>query len=414
MHYKRAAELILKAKSSDTYQKLLMKLKATSYQEIIGMSTKELPHSNMLAWIFNRRDLNNAPQSPMNLLLRLIAYKARVMSEDLGTPLSLYCRDEKMLSDIILDKLRCENVRCLREDANLSCDVKGRADIIMEASASYLPGGEEKDILLVIENKINTKESSDQCRRYHDAYSNRKIYEGYEKFFVYLAPEVPGGYGSSNASISSVASNGLSSEHFIIVTYQELYDYVLRPLWMFRKLFSDETVNMLESYINTLTNLKDFSNSTVMDKETKDLLSQFFEENKDLIIAAVQTSQDDDLIENIAVAVNNNATRTRYAVSHGGKKYNSLSRAGVFEEVVRRLVSLNMTYSAIDSIFKDAGLGSNNLSNVQDKKNYKDPIVIENATWYMNVNKWTIEAFDNLLKLVKANPEWRIDVTQEK
>ncbi|MDE6371433.1 MAG: PD-(D/E)XK nuclease family protein, partial [Duncaniella sp.] len=57
--YEGALKLMLNAKSSDTYQRLLLKLRATSYQEIIGVSTKELPHSNMLAWLFSRQDLNN-------------------------------------------------------------------------------------------------------------------------------------------------------------------------------------------------------------------------------------------------------------------------------------------------------------------------------------------------------------------
>lgn len=402
--YNEAIRLMLNAKSSDTYQKLLLKLKATSYQEIIGASTKELPHSNMLAWIFSRQDLKNAPQSPISLLLRLTAYKASEMANELNVSVSTYIQNPKMVNDIILDKVVCINGRCLREDSNMSDMIKGRADILMERKMVCPDDKNVKNILLVIENKIKAKETSDQCNRYYDAYNKRKQYEEYEKIFVYLAPEYPSGYDVSKSY------NGLSNEHFVILTYQELYDYVLRPLWMFRELFSEETVNMLDSYIKTLTSLKDFSNTTVMDKETKDLLSQFFEENKELILAAVQTSQDNKLIEDITIAVNSNATRSKYAFTYNGKTVNSLSRAGVFEKVVESLVDLNYSYNGICDLFSNAGLGSNNFSGTHDKKNYKDPITIQGSTWYMNVNKWTIEAFEKLLKLVAANPDWNISI----
>lgn len=407
MSFERAVKLMLKAKSSDVYQKLLLKLKTTSYQEIIGASHKELPHSNMLAWIFNRQDLNDAPQSPLHLLIRLIAAKAIEMAKDLKKDLSTYINDRSLTTAVILDQVACVAGRCLREDTNTVNHAKGRSDLLIEGKVVLTSEKTEKDILIIIENKIKSKESPEQCRRYYEAYANRKEYRSYEKIFIYLAPDIPAGYDVANSS------NGLSSKHFIILTYQELYDYVLRPLWNFRELFSNETSGVLESYIKTLTSLNDFSNSTVMDKETKDLLSQFFQENKELILAAVQTSQNTELIDDITAAVNNNTTRSKYTVSVSSKVLpGTFSRAGVFEQVVKRLVDLKKTYKEILELFDNAGLGSNNLSETQDKKNYKSPITIEGKKWYLNVNKWTIDAIEKLIKLVSSHSEWDIDISQ--
>lgn len=395
MTHTETLSAIQKMRTSDVYQQLQMKLEESSYHEIIGAQDRETTHSNFIYWLFNTNQFTTNHQSPIVLLLQLLAVKASQLVADQIGNIETYFANKGLYNAVCFNDIECNIKEVKREDRTRSSIGNGFADVVIKLEYSTADEN-AKPLTIVIENKIGSKESENQCKKYYDHFAKD---EG-EKIFVFLSPKSP----------CTQETNGLSCEHFIPVTYQDLYDYLLRPIWVNRSKYSEENTNRLKTYLDTICSLTSFLDFKVMDNKTQALLRRFFEDNKELILAAVQSSDDSEMVTQVQEAISNNNIRIHYNLAYNGKTFKALSRAKLVKKVVEILVhDKGFTYTDLTKFFSDAQVGNNNLSTQQDKKNYKEEVSIDETTYYLNMNKWTYEAINLFIKKVESSlPDLKI------
>lgn len=112
-----------------------------------------------------------------------------------------------------------------RIQKEISTAVSGRLDIF---------GCNEQNIL-IIENKINSKENGQQTEKYY-SFFNLPIFKNVNKMFVYLTVN---------------KNDQPANENFVCISYQELYDEVLSKC-MANEELEEESRFLLENYIRNL------------------------------------------------------------------------------------------------------------------------------------------------------------------
>lgn len=123
-----------------------------TFFEIIGASKTEIRHSNFLAWILNPKASHSLGESFLKRFIREMVADSRAIG----------------ISEIEVEQLDFNNVRILREWKNI--------DILIEFA----------DFVFVIENKILSKEHSNQLSRYRKVIE--KEYPNKKHVFCYLSP----------------------------------------------------------------------------------------------------------------------------------------------------------------------------------------------------------------------------------
>ncbi len=136
------------------FDRIELGLKTTNIFEILGISRAEIRHSNFLGWLLDPNEGHGLREFVLKRVLRDLFMDERVSG----------------LNSIDADILDYKNVEIRREWQNI--------DLLI-----ILP-----EIVVCIENKVDSKEHSDQLNRY------RKIIEEHytekkHKIFVYLTPE---------------------------------------------------------------------------------------------------------------------------------------------------------------------------------------------------------------------------------
>lgn len=273
--YKKA---IMDLYKDPLYQSLNAYYQQTTVFNILHSERSENRYSAFLCWLFDPKQSHGLKELPLRRLLTLYAYKYAASECSNALLVGNYeiqsvdeCTTEKVVGDIT-------NGKELR-----------RIDIWMNVSIAV---GEEKFVVpVIIENKVYALENGDQTKAYHEAmetFRQRKNLSG-EKCLpieIYLAPE-----GAAKPSATS----------FVLVTYQELLDYVIEPVLESctderSKLVIGDFVknlaipsNAQDSDNNTGNAIKTLSNSilAVSDKERNNLGTLYgnHKELFDLVIA---------------------------------------------------------------------------------------------------------------------------------
>lgn len=280
---------------SEEYHKLKALSERKTLLDIFRKSRSETIHSNMIAWCFDNEEFKRTPEPSILFLLRLAAIKADRQNNEIKNG----NRDDLISND--LWKIICTNgIKDIEvEEVNLEESVKnnsnsGRSDIAIKCTIN------KKDkVRILIENKVDSKEHDGQCEKYVEYYEGDGK-QGYKTIYLFLAPDEP---------------EELSSDKFIKITYQEFLDSVLYPMLSYKgaDYYSPRTVVYLEEYINTITSFKlDKKTNRIlaMSKNVKELLKDFFNNNRDLILAAIEcASEDDEALKEKAAAVRSGTTK---------------------------------------------------------------------------------------------------------
>lgn len=378
--------------NSEEYHKLKAIEQNYTLFDIIGKSRKELIHSSMIAWILGNKELERLPEHPVLFLLRLFATNAEEQKADTERERTCFIEDD-LWNDIMTNSISITEVNIKTE---VTIDNK-RIDILIECKLN------NKDQLrIVVENKVDTHEHDNQCKNYFDHYDNNK--GGYKNLFIYLAPD---------------KSELLSDEHFVKISYQELLDSVLSPILEFRSFYSEKTTQYIEEYINTITSIK---NHLAMDVKQKDLLKKLFENNKELITAAINAGDDEELKEAIQSAQRNK--NYTYEVTIGNNTTKDLNARGVAKEVAKYLIEKEkysefytldgkgeiggQTFN-LGSVEKDFFIDIDDLSGDSKKKDrvFND---IEGLPENIKVNnQWTRDKILSLKKKLENEKEIKIE-----
>ena len=260
---------------SQTYALLKRRLLTVPFMEIIGKSRNETCHSAFLHWFFQAPELMQSVASPIASLLRLLAIRSKyddnLMTQDL-------CRD------ILTDNLVVEDVRAEVEQSTKSEKGNGRADIVMEVyyRLKQSAGQGPQRLRIVIENKIDATEGDNQCSKYHLHYSKKT--DVAHTLYVFLAPAV---------------ADELSSPYFIQITYNDIVAKVIEPLMHDKADISPRAHGYITNFLENITSLRntDIHPQIAMDSELQKLLKDFYNNNQELILAAIEAAADEETRE---------------------------------------------------------------------------------------------------------------------
>lgn len=186
-----------------TFQKIRSYYSQSTIFDILGIAHLENIHSRFLAWILNPTEFHQMGDEPLRKLIRLLYYSSKKESLD----------EQKFPSALALPVLtnsysitRAE-VRCEK-----SITEKKRIDIYI--NANIFIGSKEKNLQIIVENKIDSAEHDNQTRAYYEWAKKKKT--GKDIILaMYLTP---------------FEKNSCSDEHYIHNTYQQLTDFILAPL----------------------------------------------------------------------------------------------------------------------------------------------------------------------------------------
>jgi hypothetical protein len=283
---------IIKFKNDVDSQRLDSYYSTKSYSEILGVSRKELSHSNFIAWLLNNQESHNLSSYPIRKFLEILV----ISSKDKQS-----YQHKELFDAIITDDLIINNLSIVTER---TIEKVGRVDIYIEANISYFE--KQQKLRIIIENKVTTKEHSDQTKKYYDYYEGLKD-GSWVNLYVFLTP-------ISGIDLSELDEPECSCKEYIQTNYQNLVDYLLEPI--LNKNISLKTENIIKEYLQALSqptqNEEDEEHKQglimAIGNEERQLLTNFWNQNQKLILSALYAissdpDQDKDVRDNIASAL---------------------------------------------------------------------------------------------------------------
>src|SRR5699024_3676033 len=210
--------------------------------EIVAASHLEMWHSAFIKWILDPHSSLQLGAYPIKRFLYTVIYE--------GTHF------EGPSLDMDLAKIESNffNLNLLEFENEFGVKPYGRIDIY----------GKNKDLRIIIENKINSQENYDQTLKYYSFSQETK--EGNElDVLVYLSPD---------------NQKPPKCKKFIQINYQQLSDYVLKPC-LYHPNLTDENRYLIEEYLSNLAS--PIRGGNVLALQHKELCIQIYEEYEDVL-----------------------------------------------------------------------------------------------------------------------------------
>lgn len=265
------------------YDELLYLRNQTSLLETYGKLRSENCHSSFLKWLFEDDSLNaSLAHGAVYRLVLLIQKWATIQGTDRFATVN-----KKDFSKVLIDHLSVNEVK--REfNVQVPNYGLGRIDILIKCTINC---GQKKDYKLniIIENKVDAKETTKkkgklyQTDAYVDYFDNN--HKNDLNLFVFLTP-------AKTRDLYNVEMypDGSHSKRYVHLNYQELYDNVIFPISVLPTV-SPENKFRLEDYIKAISkpsvNNVQNKSALVMNYKNRELLLNYFERNKDLILEAI-------------------------------------------------------------------------------------------------------------------------------
>ena len=283
---------IIKFKNDIISQKLNKYYSSKSYSEILGVSRRELSHSNFIAWLLNNQETHDLSSYPIKKFLEILVISSQEKHQ---------IKHKKLFDSIIIDDLKIESLDIVTERVIQNV---GRLDLYIEAELFY--SNELHKIRIIIENKVSTKEHSNQTTKYYDYYENLED-KSWKNIYVFLTP-------ISGIELSELIEVECSCKEYIQTNYQNLVDYLLEPI--LNKNISEKTRHIINEYLQALSQPtqneedKEHIRGLIMaiGNEERELLTKFWEQNQKLILSALYAissdpDQEEETRDNIGSAL---------------------------------------------------------------------------------------------------------------
>jgi hypothetical protein len=253
-----------------------------SLPEILGVNRDENSHSNFLAWILNPAESH-----------KLRDFALKKFMENMA--------DSKLLKTGALPP---EIREMLRSGAYSLTDTtiarekhlgsSGRADLLIETDIKPDNSKSEKTghkLRIVIENKVGAPEGQNQTQRYYNHYHKRK--DGYFNLFAYLTP-------LSSIRLEELEESECGCKEFVQINYQLIVDTILESALEMD--IPEHAKSILTDYIRSLSKPSFNDDETdnqgeilmAVGKKEKELLLQFWKNNKRLITSAFSALSEDE------------------------------------------------------------------------------------------------------------------------
>lgn len=402
---------IIKFNNDINVQKLESLYHSKSFPEIMGVSRKELMHSNFIAWFLNENENHSLGKFPLQKFLELLVIFSK--ENQLYKHKELF--DSIIVSDYELSSIRIETEKSINN--------VGRIDIYVESKIKYL--NKEKVLKIIIENKVGTKEHSDQTLKYYNHFESVKK-SNEINLYVFLTP-------ISSTELLELAEPECSSKEFIQINYQSLVDFLFEPV--IKKNISDKTKTIIKEYLQSLSqptldkDEDEYKQGLIMalGTEERNLLTKFWEKNQKLILAALYAissdpEQDKDVRDNASTALtnlsNSNKDRSLYSILYNGNvEVEKIKKSDIGLSTVKILDKHNLINDEMfDFLRKDRTCSFQLLKRLEEvtetEKKYGryringTPELIYNGEEYFVARNWgkqnTDEFIKKMLKKIKG------------
>ena len=283
---------IIKFKNDVVAQRLESYYSTKSIAEIFGVSRKELAHSSFIAWLLNGQESHNLGNYPFIKFLEILVLSCRERQSE---------SHKEFFDAIITGDMSVTGLQTVTEK---SIENVGRVDILSEAKIEI--SGQSQRLRVVIENKVATKEHSDQTTKYFEHYESLEN-EDCINLYVFLTP-------MSGIALSELTEPECSCKEYIQINYQNLVDYLLEPILNMDA--SDKTKTIIREYLQTLSqpaqNEDDDEHKQglimAIGNDERELLTRFWDRNQKLILSALYAissdpDQEKDVRESISTAL---------------------------------------------------------------------------------------------------------------
>jgi len=183
---------------------------------------------------------------------------------------------------------------------------KGRIDIIVSMMIRSSNENIElpKKVNIIIENKVDSSEHSNQTKKYYDDYTKDYKYKNDLNLFVFLLP----------VATSKLSDNLAKCEHFININYQLLADNIFERA--LNHDISDRVKFIITEYLLSLRKPSKKGTIMAIGKLEEELLKDFWEEHQELlmqmfpIIADLEEDQEKaTILREVADKMNKNFKR---------------------------------------------------------------------------------------------------------
>lgn len=202
-------------------------------------------------------------------------------------------------------------------------------------------------------------------------------------------------------------NNATSEPHYVNLTYQEIYDSVLYPLYKnYNEHHSNRSINYLKEYIDTLTAISEEYQPIVMSNEYKELLTEIYKNHRDLFFEAISYAgtEADKALANQATGKN-----IVYAVQYDDS---DAKVAKGFTKLARIVIEMLVEYEIPDNEIKEK-IGKVNITGIDNKvldfestkgadsRYNKTPIVTSEHKIYVS-NQWNSDKATKFIELATS------------
>lgn len=261
------------------------------------------------------------------------------------------------IEDIIISgNYDIDNVIVQREKnagGNGFIDIYIELDVIMQ--------NEPLQLSLAIENKVKSTEGDKQTTRYYEW--SKKEY--HKTIFVYLTP-------LSNAEFENLSEPECECKNYIQLNYQYIVDYIIEPCKRLK--IPDEARMFIENYLRALSypalqlDTKESERGDIVmaiGERERNLLRNFWEAHKELLIAAISALKDDpEISDEDRTSINNGLEAVIKASIKDTSKYrfneSKYAKNRLVLAVIKKYVedNPNVTYKELKSVFPDEVQGT--------------------------------------------------------
>lgn len=367
-------------------------------------------HSNFLSWILSPDEKHGLGNYPMRKFLEMIVMTLFDCQYSKGRT-NLF--PEEFIDYIITGNYEIDDVKIEREKV---IDKNKRIDIFIDLSLKLdREDLEIKNIKIILENKVYSREHSKQTVQYYEwAYENFK--DSSELVFLYLSP-------ISNIELQNLSEQQCRCKEYIQINYQYLVDYVLEPCKM--QQLSLEASSLIDNYLRCLSypsidedSIKNGGLVMAVNERERKLLLDFWEGNKPLLLAMLNVLKDDESIDeqerenmdNMISTIYNKPSRDYSKYLFKGNQYpkNRLVLAVISEYVNSREV----TFKELKNIFSDNLQGSTGVIHTVEYAQNRDTrrffmkpdeiLMTSDNIKFVVSNQWGIENINIFIKVARG------------
>lgn len=304
-----------------------------SYNEILAVGRKEASHSSFLSWLLDMNGSHGLQGFTLLQLLKIVL--RRSLQQHVDSVL------RQFMAEIYNEKVQFNDMTVGKE-IYLN---KGRTDIEIHTSA--ILGNTNRNLHIIIENKVKSTEREKQTQKYFDHYS-RNMREDDCLIGVYLSPK-------HDEILNAQNKPSCTCKQFVEINYQDILSDILEPA--LQRSLKERVKFIIKEYIRCLgMPIADIDNKnrkkTIMatSNEVRDMLKTFWDEHNELLIAVMDTiandpEQDNEVREKASAL--STATKsagkdkTHYEFNDKLHKGKSALIAGVVSFLVEKKVPVN-------------------------------------------------------------------------